>query len=567
MIFVENGGYYSVVSIAVGSITANNLGYSGNAAPTTAIPPGSGVSPGGVEGLAAGPVFGDLSGDMPYPRVSRVDNAFVAQRGLNLTVGDVLTVTDTTAATTMTIDGANSYLLRPGASDFVDWTLVSTTSTPTGITRFDQAVPPVNVDGAVGIAADTVSNRVWLTTREQDNTIFRARRIDPDSEVIDATVDITAAVPNGPGYCAYEPVSGTLWISESPSVGNNLARIDGTSLALTTQALPGVTLVTGIFAFNGRVYVCCDAGTVFQVDPVTSVATPFVLGGPGDFMVEGDGLAGAFLWFGNQTTNDVVRVTEPAMGGLTSFATGQTNVTCVRYIPASGAGPERVVSLATTTEDILAITTPQAVMTAGAVYSLPPDGTFDKCWANPPANRLYAPSATSTKLVALKTNTATLADEDAMPADGYSSGGVVTWKPATKARFIHSWHLNGNISLAPTDTTALGLLPADGGVATFDGVLYVTQNTLKIVDMLSTLRAPGSSGTVDAEFIRLRGGVFFSLGIPSLSTLTPFETAFATNPTPPDDLLIPDDIVFVRLMTVEAGSPSDLTLQMTLEIQ
>ena len=55
VIYIENGGYYEVISIAsLTSMTIENLGYAGNAAPASNIASGSKVSPGGLVG-ATGP--------------------------------------------------------------------------------------------------------------------------------------------------------------------------------------------------------------------------------------------------------------------------------------------------------------------------------------------------------------------------------------------------------------------------------------------------------------------------------------------------------------------------------
>lgn len=51
VIYIENGGYYEVISIAsLTSMTIENLGYTGNAAPASNIASGSKVSPGGLIG-------------------------------------------------------------------------------------------------------------------------------------------------------------------------------------------------------------------------------------------------------------------------------------------------------------------------------------------------------------------------------------------------------------------------------------------------------------------------------------------------------------------------------------
>lgn len=50
IIYIQGAGYYEVVSATATVIVAENLGYTGNAAPTTVIALGAGVSPGGVAG-------------------------------------------------------------------------------------------------------------------------------------------------------------------------------------------------------------------------------------------------------------------------------------------------------------------------------------------------------------------------------------------------------------------------------------------------------------------------------------------------------------------------------------
>lgn len=51
VIYIATGGYYQVVSVDSGVLaTIKNLGYTGNLAPSQAVPNGSGVSPGGLVG-------------------------------------------------------------------------------------------------------------------------------------------------------------------------------------------------------------------------------------------------------------------------------------------------------------------------------------------------------------------------------------------------------------------------------------------------------------------------------------------------------------------------------------
>jgi len=61
ILFVENGGYYQVDSVPDAfSITLINLGYTGNAAPTTNIPSAGKVSPGGIKGADGTSGGGDM---------------------------------------------------------------------------------------------------------------------------------------------------------------------------------------------------------------------------------------------------------------------------------------------------------------------------------------------------------------------------------------------------------------------------------------------------------------------------------------------------------------------------
>lgn len=50
VIYIENAGYYQVVSATATSMVISNLGYAGNIAPSSTISSGKGVSPSGVKG-------------------------------------------------------------------------------------------------------------------------------------------------------------------------------------------------------------------------------------------------------------------------------------------------------------------------------------------------------------------------------------------------------------------------------------------------------------------------------------------------------------------------------------
>jgi len=65
VVYVQNGGYYTVTAIADAThLTLSNLGYSGNAAPTTIIGSGQRVGPGGLkgtDGVAVGVTLNSIS--------------------------------------------------------------------------------------------------------------------------------------------------------------------------------------------------------------------------------------------------------------------------------------------------------------------------------------------------------------------------------------------------------------------------------------------------------------------------------------------------------------------------
>jgi len=97
-VFVEVGGYYDVVSKPTAlSVILTNLGYTGNAAPTTNIPSGSQISPGGIKGTDGASGTGDM---LSANNLSDVDD--IAASRTNLGLG------------TMAVETAANYLTKAG---------------------------------------------------------------------------------------------------------------------------------------------------------------------------------------------------------------------------------------------------------------------------------------------------------------------------------------------------------------------------------------------------------------------------------------------------------------------
>jgi len=88
VIFVQGGGYYQVVSVSGLSVTLNNLGTTGNAAPGTTVPNASKVAPGGTGG-SSGAAFTTTSANFVQPAVSANQTAQVINTGW-MAVGEVL---------------------------------------------------------------------------------------------------------------------------------------------------------------------------------------------------------------------------------------------------------------------------------------------------------------------------------------------------------------------------------------------------------------------------------------------------------------------------------------------
>jgi hypothetical protein len=72
VLYIEDGGYYQIVSIADAThATLKNLGYTGNAAPAATVPSGGDVIPGGVQGPAG--ASGVVGNAQPSLRIFTVD--------------------------------------------------------------------------------------------------------------------------------------------------------------------------------------------------------------------------------------------------------------------------------------------------------------------------------------------------------------------------------------------------------------------------------------------------------------------------------------------------------------
>lgn len=149
IVFVQNGGHYQVTAIGSSiSVTLSNLGYTGNAAPTTVIATAGKVSPSGAQG-AADKVYAVLAvsantvitaareyvttdttaGNINHTLPTAVGNDGRAITFKKNVTANTLTLTPTGG---QTIDGAGTYVLAAAArgavtiiSNGANWEIIS----------------------------------------------------------------------------------------------------------------------------------------------------------------------------------------------------------------------------------------------------------------------------------------------------------------------------------------------------------------------------------------------------------------------------------------------------------
>lgn len=122
------------------------------------------------------------------------------------------------------------------------------------------------------------------------------------------------------------------------------------------------------------------------------------------------------------------------------------------------------------------------------------------------------------------------------------------------------WNLMGPLQGYPTDTTVVGLLPGDGGVAIFDGVYFIdAPRTIQQVQM--TQRTPGTSGTTSGELLRWRAGTFTSISILDITSTAPLSSVAGSISDPN---LLSGDLLLSRLRSIQNGTPANLSLQVSL---
>lgn len=123
-LFCVTGGYYQVVTKPTStSVQLKNLGYTGNAAPTTVIASASQISPGGIKGEDGSSAAGDL---LAANDLSDLDDADTALSNLGgTTVGKAFFKLSNPGAVRFTrIDAANTVTARTAAEMRTDLSLV-----------------------------------------------------------------------------------------------------------------------------------------------------------------------------------------------------------------------------------------------------------------------------------------------------------------------------------------------------------------------------------------------------------------------------------------------------------
>jgi hypothetical protein len=411
-------------------------------------------------GGGGGSAGGDLAGSTGVPVVARIDGAYIASNGLGLAAGTALQVVpgstniaDVSAIKDMT--GNAMLVTRKGANDAV----IYKTSTVGELTSFSAVASvkyPQNFNPNASVSMGGKAYAIGAAVG-RFATIIQILRADTASGAVEAIG--TVALP-GATRLVTEVGSGSLWALDGSA---SIYRIDPTTFAVTTVALPTAVRSNDIFDANGVIYATGDAGKIWRIDPSTNTVTSGTAG-ISDLYSQAGGAG--YVWATDGS--NIYRIDGSTLTVSSTLAVRAIAPQVVVYQPSVGVLPDYVYALSADGLTIETVTNPTSVMAEDVTNVLPVAG---------------ARMAVSGEkmLISLPDRVAAMASSSGgmIPPVVTNAAGVADWRPIVPYATIGAT-LTGPSSYSPTNELPESPIP-----------VILTDSTAGIVTVLLSALAFG----------------------------------------------------------------------------